>query len=377
MSKKGSNTFLYVLIRQGLINWKSAIVIISLAVFLGIVGNSASDVLDGLIALGMNEASAGFPWTSLVLLLSSTGLMLGFVWFLLRKMTQKYREASIPTVKLDDGPSPKVLILFVSAPPFFLRPRWPGTADTPITDGNPIFGIHMNPSGFPVPENLLSQTALITPDFASWSRSAARDTPENSYYQSWRMPLEAIQYLRHPVRGASRLEQIVLIPSADTFLPGHGPETAVDGKPPKGWNPGSHHNEHQLKGLILEMLGAESGIRVDVLADVLRGDTILSDGSKSSVVRGIPFGDIEAVAITLDRLWHYFTNRHGDAPYGEDEIVVDTTGGLAVTSVAAAAYTLKHPRRRIIYVDTNTYQTKSYNVIHNLDEMIAEAESFY
>lgn len=28
-------------------------------------------------------------------------------------------------------------------------------------------------------------------------------------------------------------------------------------------------------------------------------------------------------------------------------------------------------------MDTSTYQTKSYNAIHNLDEMIAEAESYY
>jgi len=377
MEKNGPNTFLYVLIRQGLINWKSATVIISLAVFLGIVGNSASDVLSALLAIVVSETSPQFPWASLVLFVTSTGIMLAFVWFLLRQMSRKYREASIPIVRLDDGPSPKVLILFVSAPPNFLRPKWTSALPNIQADQKSGFGDHMNPSELSVPESLKAQNALINRDFASWNRSPARDTPENRYFRSWRMPLEAIQALIKPVRGASQLKRIVLIPSADTFLPGHGPETALDGAAPEEWNPGTYRSADKLKDLILEMLGHDPTIMVSIVSEILRSDTVLSNGTKSSVMNGIPFGDIEAVAIILDRIWHYFTNRHRDAPYAEDEIIVDTTGGLAVTSVAAAAYTLKHPKRRIMYVDTNTYETKTYNVIHNLDEMIADAEAHY
>jgi hypothetical protein len=318
-----------------------------LALLTNAIYDAAAQVLENLFA---KHADAPFPLTgdpklrSLLTILVPSAVAL---WAVLRhhkaKSDQVGEEIS-PEASVNESRGAKVLVLFLSTPRGL--PQDPQTLQA---------GANGNPN---VPHSVLLDSARANKLFANpkgkitdkkWL--AAPPIKETN----WRMPLEAIGHqlsLKEVL-----LERVVIIPSADR----HGEDGVLIH--------GSHYFDETFRDIAYSLI-KQVGHKVNVerVADAVSPKVTYKSGKNDieiDLVKGVPFHDIEAIYATLSSLMQTLA-LSGVKP---SDVLIDATGGLVPTSIAAAVFTILSAQRRIQYVDTGSFKVLTYNVTHDAADL--------
>jgi hypothetical protein len=282
------------------------------------------------------------PASFLLILLFS---VLAF-WLLFKKVraeAERSVEELAPTAYASASGAAKVLIFFLSTPREILPIPRGGQPVLAMDEGKP-----------PVPEEVRRNRAILKQLFVenpgSLKDKAWLDAAPIKDL-NWRMPLEGIRHqltLKQPL-----LEQVVIIASANS--------TSPVGK----LTHGSHHYDETFRDICSSLLKtAGSQVRVDRVADMTGPElAYLREGKPAEIrlVEGVPFQDIDSVYATLEALMKSLRGRG----YRPADVLIDATGGMVPTSIAAAVFTIMSDQRRIQYVDTGTTQCLTYNVTHD------------
>ena len=173
---------------------------------------------------------------------------------------------------------------------------------------------------------------------------------------NWRMPFTAIGF--HTSGASSRLDRVILIgsPTVDSDFGSHAfiPEFIETA------------NKRLRKDL-----ACSSAIRFQSVgealtspSDKLEVDHAFNPSQRSgfSPDKGVFFEDMDAAIHLLFELYRTLK----EEGYEEDDIMVDITGGKALSSIAGAAFAVLTRGRKFQYVDTNNYDVNSFDVYHDI-----------
>lgn len=251
---------------------------------------------------------------------------------------------------VDGAPSFLLELLFVIAFPSLLVGLWLYTRNSiervrvhVIQNSNPSKAkaliLFLSPIGIDLP-NRPSDRPVIEQILASEQEiGVSEESVREQFNGSWRMPLEAIAY------HFERLEQVVVIPSADS--------QARNGST----RPGTHHEMATFRALV-EKLTASRRVECRSMAELIPE---LQQPSKplENFASGTDFEDAEALVECVELAYDYLLQRNLPAY----EVIVDITGGQKVPTVAGAAVALAEGRR-FQYVSTVNYVLREYDVTY-------------
>lgn len=181
---------------------------------------------------------------------------------------------------------------------------------------------------------------------------------------NWRMPMTSIAY--HMNGDAARLDTVVLIGSPTVQKP--------DQKIAWGSTVFMPAFIEEVKQRLDPTKSLSKTLRIVPVGDLIdssalgAGFAFDEDRRKGYCAeQGVFFEDLDTIMRLLFRLYGKL-KKDG---YAEEDILVDITGGKALSSIAGAAFAVLVRGRRFQYIDTNTYAVKSYDVHHDLDDVHA------
>jgi len=290
------------LIRQLAGSSKAVIVFgaIALTVMLAVFTNALWDLLVHIPGLSKNE---NFPWIIDCFAILAFPLLLLGLWLWARKGRPVIRVSAI-----QDSKPPKVKSLILCLSPC-------GNKDQQLVKDicDQKIPATINDSGF-----------------------LAR------FQGAWRMPLEAIAYHQE------RLEQLILIPSADQSRQG-GPTF-----------PGTYREVDCFRELVHKLWprGADQPPQVRNISQCISRQMPDSDPPRDYAL-GVDFEDVAALVNAIEDAYSALLSQK----IPSYEILVDVTGGQKPSTVAGATVALADGRR-FQYVSMHDYRVRTYDVTY-------------
>ncbi len=318
------------------------VVTVALASILGLFTQSFFNLADALVKYYLGkEAATYFP----LMIVSSVILGLAFLFFSRRNET----EISVlrPQLNVELSKSTRVLVLFLSLPQKPLLDELMKNESDSAEKSEAQHAVYK--------ARLLKTLARIGSDV--FANQIEQKTVETLFGPlNWLMPVLAIRH--HLLAKPSRLERIIIMPSADTSDKRYF---------------GTHHLDEIFRDYIKDCLkNTHPKVEVDRIADVMNADLKVSIGAKQTTINlalGVPFDSIEAV---LEGLYQLIETLRKEG-LSDDDMLIDITGGLATNSVAGAIVSILARSRRFQYVDTNTYSVRTFNLTHDAEDLLGDA----
>ncbi len=300
-----------------------------------IIFGASYELIRDTLSHWVGETSPG--WKTYVPLILLVLLMLSLGIHKLRYLAVEAAGDHPPKVSIHESAPAKALVLFLSMPSIHHLPQ--------------VDAIE-NESG---EENLKRRVRAFLENLNTGDFLDAGWLEKEFGAMNWRMPLQAIRH--HLTVERACLQQVVIIPSADD-----------------GERLGTHHLDEIFRDHVEGVLRRrfkdkpKGRVRVDRVADIVeQHDLTDADNRKTDLTKGVLFHDFKSLIHLL-----YFVFKYLKKSYLESEILVDITGGQKTNSVAAAVFAILVPTRRFQYIDTNSFDVRSFDVYHELDTLMPQ-----